>query len=280
MRKTILKIHRWLAVPFGIIISVLCLTGAILVFQDEILHAVNSEIYHIEVPKGGMPLSEDLLEERVAAQLPDELTLAYVVPGEQPTDPVLVAVEERDDVEFYANPYTGDYYGELRGSAFFAMVKSIHRFLIPKAESEKGGATAVGRMLTGASAVAMSVLLLTGIILWWPRNRKVLKNRLSVSFRKGFRRFVYDSHVSLGIYVVLFLLLMSLTGPAWSFPWYEKAVRALFGENYHLLFFPLHFGQWGGMLTRILYVIAALVGASLPWTGYYLWWKRVHARKK
>lgn len=36
MRKFCLKLHRWLAIPFGVFISVLCFTGFILLFRDEI----------------------------------------------------------------------------------------------------------------------------------------------------------------------------------------------------------------------------------------------------
>lgn len=57
----------------------------------------------------------------------------------------------------------------------------------------------------------------------------MLKNRFSIHFNKGWRRFVYDSHVSLGIYAVIFLLLMDLTGPTMSFGWYNKGASAIVG---------------------------------------------------
>lgn len=43
--------------------------------------------------------------------------------------------------------------------------------------------------------------------------------------------------------------------------------------------YSVHVGNWGGTFTRILYFIAALGGATLPLTGYYLWIKR-WTRKK
>ena len=39
--------------------------------------------------------------------------------------------------------------------------------------------------------------------------------------------------------------------------------------------YSVHVGNWGGMFTRILTFIAALLGAALPLTGYYLWIKRL-----
>lgn len=43
--------------------------------------------------------------------------------------------------------------------------------------------------------------------------------------------------------------------------------------------FSVHVGNWGGMLTRILWFLAAMIGATLPLTGYYLWIKRKFFRK-
>ncbi len=38
--------------------------------------------------------------------------------------------------------------------------------------------------------------------------------------------------------------------------------------------YSVHVGSWGGLFTRILYFLVAILGASLPLTGYYLWIKR------
>ena len=138
----------------------------------------------------------------------------------------------------------------------------------------------VGKVIVGISTLLMVVVLVSGVIVWIPKGRKALKNRLRVSFSKGWRRFLYDSHVSLGIYVVLFLLLMALTGLTWSFDWYRDMAYGLFSDHMdpsdlHRLFYTLHTGSWGGTLTKTLYFLSALIGALLPWTGYYLWYKRV-----
>lgn len=40
--------------------------------------------------------------------------------------------------------------------------------------------------------------------------------------------------------------------------------------------YTVHVGSWGGLLTRIITFFAALLGATLPLTGYYLWIRRRH----
>ena len=46
------------------------------------------------------------------------------------------------------------------------------------------------------------------------------------------------------------------------------------------LFKALHTGTWGGMFSKILYALAALIGGFLPISGYYIWWKRTSSKKK
>ena len=44
--------------------------------------------------------------------------------------------------------------------------------------------------------------------------------------------------------------------------------------------YSLHVGNWGGIVTRILWLLAALIGATLPLTGYYLWIRRMLRKRK
>ena len=46
-----------------------------------------------------------------------------------------------------------------------------------------------------------------------------------------------------------------------------------------VIFTRLHTGSIGGWTLRILYFLAALIGACLPWSGYYMWYKRTHPKK-
>lgn len=262
MRKFFLKIHKWFALPLGVVMAILCFSGlAILLIKDL------------------APLFD-----MNAKELP-----------------------------------------------IYTTIVRLHRWLFMKPENAHDGGLSLGRILTAVSSICMTIVLLSGIVIWWPKSKKALKNRLKISTNKGFRRFVYDSHVSLGIYVVIFLLLMSLTGPVFSFGWYRQGMSKLFGQpmppkgmkmqqpkdgakqsatndkafaqvdtsqikqqtqaakdkakdmkgDQHgkkpkggKLFKQLHTGTWGGWFSRVLYAIAAFIGGFLPISGYYLWWKR------
>ena len=108
------------------------------------------------------------------------------------------------------NPYTGEVNGWIEGNTFFQTMRKLHRWLLNPPPQK--GASSVGKMIVGISTLLMVVILVSGLVIWWPRTRKALNNRLKVSCRKGWRRFWYDSHVALGFYSTLFLLVMALTG--------------------------------------------------------------------
>ena len=44
--------------------------------------------------------------------------------------------------------------------------------------------------------------------------------------------------------------------------------------------FSVHTGEWGGLVTKCLAFVAAIVGASLPITGYYLYLRRLTRKHK
>lgn len=222
MRKLFAKIHLWISLPLGILFSVICLTGAILVFENETLQLLNPSA--------------------------DVMSMGKHAPERK----------------------------ELVGYDFFHSTLRIHRWLLD-APAKKGERT-VGKEIVGYSTLAMTIVLMSGIIIWWPRNRKVLKNRLSVTCSKGSRRFWYDSHVSIGFYATLLLLIMCLTGLVWSFTGWREAFWNLFDfippEGRKRFLYTLHTGSWGGLPSKIIYFLAALTGAVLPLTGYYLWWNK------
>ena len=222
MRKLFAKIHLWISLPLGILFSVICLTGAILVFENETLQLLNPST--------------------------DVMSMGKHAPERK----------------------------ELVGYDFFHSTLRIHRWLLD-APAKKGERT-VGKEIVGYSTLAMTIVLMSGIIIWWPRNRKVLKNRLSVTCSKGSKRFWYDSHVSIGFYATLLLLIMCLTGLVWSFTGWREAFWNLFDfippEGRKRFLYTLHTGSWGGLPSKIIYFLAALTGAVLPLTGYYLWWNK------
>lgn len=221
MRKIFKEIHLWLSIPFGIIIMLVCLTGACMVFETEITECLYHDRYFVK-EQGAEPLPADRLMEKVTATLPDSVSATGLTVSSDPKRTWQVSLSKPRRASVYVNPYTGEITGRSGKPAFFDVAFRMHRWLM-------GGANSVGKLIVGISTVAFVFVLISGIVIWWPRNRKMLKERLTLHFRRGPKRFFYDLHVSAGIWVTVFLLLMALTGLNWSFPGYRKAFYKVFG---------------------------------------------------
>ncbi len=385
MKKIFAKIHLWLSLPLGIVLTVVCLSGAVLVFEGEITRALHPELYRVAAPADARPLRPSQLADRIGGQMPDSLHLVSLQLSARSDEPCMAAFRETGRKQLSVDPYTGNVNGWTESPAFFGTVRKLHRWLLDPPPSK--GEKSVGKAIVGVSTLGLVLILVSGLILWIPRSRKALHNRLKVSCSNGRHRFWHDCHVSLGFYATLLLLVMALTGLTWSFGWYRTAAYELFGGTQQTVaaqedlsrkvdsgnrqsrarsgertagrehgetetrpfdhavwddvleqltahytayktivltqaeaqvtrrsamrridratfdprngrlaeitryedtprqqrlrgwFYTFHTGTWGGIWTKILYFLAALIGATLPLTGYYLWWKRYSNKK-
>jgi uncharacterized iron-regulated membrane protein len=118
----------------------------------------------------------------------------------------------------FINPYTGQVL-ELYSyrETFFYTMFSLHRWLL-------GGDDSVGKTITGISTFLFLFILLTGIILWWPRNKAILKQRLRIKSGAGWKRLNHDFHIVLGFYSAIFLFIFAFTALAWPFQWFNDGI--------------------------------------------------------
>lgn len=228
MRKLFRKVHLWLSIPLGIIISVICLSGAVLVFQDDVEEWSNPEKYYVGKIEGE-PLPIGKLIKIVNSRLENNSVSSVRILSD-PKRNYVMGLQEGSRTSVYVNPYTGDITGKSeRGDGFFSLVQRLHRWLL-------GGKGAVGQLIVGYTTLFLVIILLSGIIVWWPKSRKQLKNRLQVKTKYGLKRFWLDLHTSGGAYLLIGLLILSLTGLYYSFDWYRKGLTGLLGiemTEYH-----------------------------------------------
>ncbi|EJW98583.1 hypothetical protein, membrane [gut metagenome] len=273
-RKWCLKFHAWLALPLGLVITLTCFSGAMLVFEQEVNQVVFAHLYRVDQP-AFVRLSDEVLKEKVAATLPAGVKVVRLVKPTAPDRTYEAKLSQPRHATLFVDPYTGEVKGSHERLPFFQTMFRLHRWLLDSKPAD--GGIYWGKLCVGISTLLFVGALLTGLLSWWPRNRTYLKESLRIPVRRGLRRWLYGLHVTGGVYAVVFLLLMALTGLTWSFPWYRTAFYELFGLSFPEgkgLVYALHVGSWGGWVTRILYFITALIGMTLPLTGYYLWWRK------
>ena len=225
MRKLFAKIHLWLSIPFGIIIAIVCLTGAILVFETEILEVCHPSRYFVKEVKGE-PLTPAALLSSARQQLPDSIQINGIRVSQDPKHTWQVVLPGKKAAAFI-NPYTAEITGIDDGQGFFMQMMRLHRWLLDS--YKRDGSFSLGKAVVGYATLVMAIILISGVVIWYPRNKKALKNRLKIKTKSGWYRFFYDLHVSGGFYATLLLLVLTLTGLTWSFGWYRDAFYTVFG---------------------------------------------------
>jgi sulfite reductase (NADPH) flavoprotein alpha-component len=119
----------------------------------------------------------------------------------------------------YVDPYDGSVLGVPRGEDFFATVRRLHRWLLIP-----GDAKGWGRQITGVAALGLMVMLVSGLVLRWPRRASSVKMWLKPNLGLSGRGLHRSLHAVIGTWVLPIYLVMTLTGLWYSFDWYKDGV--------------------------------------------------------
>jgi len=229
-KKWSAKLHLWFGLSVGLIVFMVSLSGTMYVFKDEIQHQLRKEAMHIPAETiTQQPLSIETLKEKVSLELNEKYPVSSVeIPLAQNRAYEFLYYEKNkkawnyfDEVKInklvYVNPYTGEIQGIYNEKYdLFPILKSIHWSLLLKADW--------GKYVVGIPVVLFIVMLITGIVLWWPKNKKARKGRFRFDWKnvKTWKRKNYDLHNVLGFYASFIALLMSISGIYFAYPWVKN----------------------------------------------------------
>ncbi|KFF05358.1 PepSY-associated TM helix domain-containing protein [Flavobacterium reichenbachii] len=218
-KKNIGKLHLWLGLASGLIVFIVALTGSILVFEDEIDPILNPEFYNVEITGTKKMIIDNYVRDINQQYNIKELDRIQIYADPQRTVIITGTDTNKKDMIFSVDPYTGKVLGAIsEKNRFFSIILDLHRHLI------MGD---IGKFITGCSCLIFVFMLLSGLILWWPKKIKNLKQRLVVKWDASFKRANWDFHSTFGFYTFLILLIISLTGLTWSFKWFESSIYLL-----------------------------------------------------
>jgi uncharacterized iron-regulated membrane protein len=125
---------------------------------------------------------------------------------------------EEFQITAYLNPYTGKVlHVSTNEQSFFDIIIELHVNLL---------LGEVGGNIVDYATFAFLILLITGIVLWWPKNKAARKQRFSFKWKEGlkWKRKNYDLHNILGFYASWIVLFIALTGLAWGFTWIDRTL--------------------------------------------------------
>jgi len=222
-RRWLFWTHVVAGVVAGVVILVMSLTGALIAFEKQLVAWAEGVNRRAEpLGEGTAPLPLQSLVERLRAEQ-GRLPLATTLHA----DPSLaVEVMVGRDELFYWDPYTGELrpVGARGTRSVLRALTSWHRWL-----GLEGERRSWGKAVTGACNLAFVLLILTGVVLWWPSGRGANKWRMRVWFRAGVRRRARDWHWHhvLGLWCGPVLLVLSGSAIVISYAWAAQWVQSL-----------------------------------------------------
>lgn len=230
-KKAIGKLHLWLGLPTGLVVFIVAITGCLYCFKEEINTLYDDYKY---VESQDVPMLTPSEAYNIAdnhEKLPDRHihSANYGAKNE-----ALEVVFYETDPEFYQiaylNPYSGEFIKLIDlESGFFHFLLDGHMNL---------WMGSFGQKIVAYGTLIFLVILLSGLILWWPRNRKVAKKRtwFSWSQRSRWKRKNYDLHNILGFYASAVAALLAITGLVMALNWFAEGFYRVTGGDKSAMF--------------------------------------------
>lgn len=228
-KKILRIIHRWLGLTSGLVVFIVAITGAIYTFEKEISDWAYP--YRKIEPRNESQISISEIKEAVAPYL-QHINAIYFYGTDR-----IIAVRERGKTEdgesynkyVYLNPYNAEvvHLNMDNEFSFFDVVVQLHiNLLLGEA----------GSYIVKYATLIFFIILISGIYLWWPKNKKGRRQRFTFDWKKTTRwkRKNFDLHTVLGFYAAWIVLFAVITGLAWCFQWMDKAIyaTATLGKSY------------------------------------------------
>ncbi len=289
LRKVLFQVHMWSGVAVGLYILMLSVTGSVLVYSNELYRAATPEPI---ISKGSEPrLTDDQLAEAARHLYPGYrvVRIRHALNLDQSVD-ILLGRGDETKMRLF-DPRSGTDLGDSVPTGIWLISK-----LIDLHDNLLAGPT--GRKVNCVGALALLVVAMTGLAIWWP-GIKTWRRSLTLQRGVGRNRLTWHLHSVIGIWSLGFLLVFGVSGAYLSNPQplqdladrlepstaANAGVRIVDRVIYWLAF--LHFGRINGIgipcsgpglcdqTTKAIWAIFGLAPAAMFMTGAIMWWNRV-----
>ncbi|MHA4843925.1 PepSY-associated TM helix domain-containing protein [Flavitalea antarctica] len=208
------KLHLVLGLGSGLIIVILGVTGCLLAFELEI-RSLTEPFRKVE-KQAGPVLPPSALKSIANGKLSSGQALGVEYPG-----PGKAAIASWYDSSHYELVYLDPYSGKVlkhknMNEDFFRIVLNGHYYLwLPEH---------IGQPIAASATLVFLVMMISGLILWWPKNTGARKQRFSIKWNGKWRRRNYDLHNVLGFYMTWVAIFLAITGLVFGFQWFARSV--------------------------------------------------------
>lgn len=229
-RKRWLKVHLYLGFSAGALLVLIGLTGSLLVFHLEIDEWLNPQLLLVTAPQEGSAAYRPVDELTAAGmksmppgsrltfgQYPRHDGVAYRWNVLVPPSPEANRPMDFEMHHVFVDPYRAEVLGSrlvrpagLGGAVprtFIGFVFALHyALLLPRMGDPPFGDTVVAVI-----GLLLTVSLLTGVYLWWPKSGAWIA-ALTIKRGAHVRRLNFDLHKTAGVYFSIVLLALFVSG--------------------------------------------------------------------
>jgi len=275
-RKALFQIHLWTGIATGLYILLISVSGSALVFRNELHKSFLRP--PIVVKPSGNPLTDDELKAAAKRAYPD-WNVANVWRVKNPNQVVEIWFDRNNKhKQRVFNPYTGADLGnsDPAGVRFVLWLADFHDNLLYQD---------IGRKVNGAGAILLTVLCITGAVIWWPGITS-WRRSLVANWTGNWKRFNWGLHSVIGFWTFVFVAIWAVSGIYLVFPDpfsavidylqpddAQKGLRA--GDEVLRWVARLHFGRFAGWPIKTLWFVIGFAPVILFITGMIMWWNRV-----
>ena len=289
LRRTFFQVHLWSGVAIGLYIVMMSVTGSVLVYSNELYTAATPAPI---LSKGSGPrLTDDQLAE-AARRLYPGYRVANIGRARNPDEAVDIRLRggNRPKQRLF-DPRSGADLGDSVPLGIWLISRTIdlHDNLL---------AGPTGRKVNAMGALALLLMAMTGLAIWWPGIR-AWRGSLTLRRGVGWKRWIWHSHSMIGFWSLGFLLVFGVSGAYLGYPQpfqdfadriqpptaASAGLRIVDKVIYWLAF--LHFGRVNGIgipcsgpglcdqTTKAIWAIFGLAPTAMFVTGAIMWWNRV-----
>ena len=224
-RKAVFWLHLIAGVLGGIVIFIMCVTGAALSFEKNITEYVERGQRFVSV--GERRFSAYELLNGVVTARPDSRPSSLLL-TDDPAAAAVVALGREGRV--FVDPYTGAIKGEGNANVrkFFGLMTDLHRWI-----GLSGDGRAAGKAITGASNLMFLFLAITGIYIWFPRKLTLRQLTPRLWFKSGLsgKANDFNRHNVVGFWCSLALVVLTVTAAVISYQWAANLLYTLTGNE-------------------------------------------------
>lgn len=260
-RQALVQLHLWLGLGAGLYILLISASGSAIVFRRELVKKYSRRSLVVAATGPRMSLDELRIRFEGTHHGFEVYSVTEPARADRPDEAILGNRHER--ISRLVDPYTGSDLGDSRSrlDRAFQWLADFHYNLL---------AGASGRWFNGIGACVVTVLGLSGIVIWWP-GAGHWRRGMNVRWAANFARFNWDLHSATGFWCFLLVLIWGMSGIFLCFP---GVLTSLVSNTLVSWINRLHFGRFG-WFTQILWTILGLAPAVLFITGVLMWWNRV-----